>query len=126
MIPITNMLTIIISTAAHGRGDGDNGDDYDYDHKMLFVVFDDDGDAHSKHLLLVVMMTLTTEHHFEWIEKEKWVLLLAILNNKVMLEVIYVPMMKKSMFTLSELRGKGGFAGSKVAVDQQEESKLFV
>ena len=66
MIPIINMLNII-SPAAHGSGDDDNGDHYDYDHKILFVVVDDDGDAHSKHLLLdlVVMMTLTTEHHFE-------------------------------------------------------------
>ena len=64
MITIVHMLTII-SPAAHGSGDDDNGDDYDYDHKMLFMVVDDDGDAHSKHLLLVVMMTLRTEHHFE-------------------------------------------------------------
>ena len=87
MIPIIIMVTTI-SPAFYGIGGDDNGDDYDYDHIMLFVVVDDDGDAHSKHLLRVVMMTLTTEHHFEWIEKEKWVLLLAILNNKVMLEVI--------------------------------------
>ena len=66
MMPIINMLTII-SPAAQGSGDYDNSDDYDYDHKMLFVVVDDDGDALSKHLLLdlVVMMSLTTEHHFE-------------------------------------------------------------
>ena len=37
-----------------------------------------------------------------------------------------MPMMKKSMFTLSELRRKDGFAVSKVAVDRQEENKLFV
>ena len=64
MITIIIMLTIK-SPAAHGSGDYDNGDDYDFGHKMLFVVVDDDGDAHGKHLLLVVMMTLTTEVNWE-------------------------------------------------------------